>query len=66
MPKCSPEDANCVLDGGEFADTGPIPDSFVLPTYDASSDASSETGANDGEADVLGTSDTGLPDASSG
>jgi hypothetical protein len=39
---CAPDDDACALEGSTFADTGPIPDSFVPP----------DTGAEGGPADA--------------
>ena len=57
IPTCAPDSDACALDGGSFVDTGPIPDSFVLPdagvdaTVDAAPDATpKDAGAFDANA----------------
>jgi hypothetical protein len=48
LPKCMPEDPDCGLEGGVFADTGPIPEASI----DATSDGAADGGAKESGADA--------------
>jgi hypothetical protein len=51
--KCAPDNDACTLEGSTFADSGPLPDTFVLP------DTGAEAGeAGDGASDAKGEAAT--------